>query len=320
MIKLTTFDRAILFELLLFLHNQPFSVLWHPQKCIRCLFRALFWVGDHNFTKNGFVTTEAPRASCELIFYASESWDRWLSNECRFIPQFAILCHKMAKNFRTPENIQFDHAFLKLCVVLRFKHFSWSGKSCKNFWQRFVSTKASRASCELIFYASESWDRWLSNAYRFIPQFAILRHKMEHLYATYFWGIVFGSISGSQLKTALRKMHFLARINGAVNFGCQNNQNVSAINSNHPISDQKGINAINVVATRNSCIYGTFPKTPLLPKMHFMCQNKSLPSTHLAKMIKIRLQLMRTTHISPKTPSLLSQHLWAGLGRQFLGE
>ena len=113
-----------------------------------------------------FACINISRASCELIFYASESWDRWLFNAYRFILQLAILRHKMAKNFRIPESIQFDHAFLEVRVLLCFKHFSWSGKTFKNFWQRLVCIDISRASCELIFDALESWQRWLSNAYR----------------------------------------------------------------------------------------------------------------------------------------------------------
>ena len=119
--------------------------------------------------ENGFVTTEASRASCEMIFDASESCVRALSGACGFILQFAILRHKIAKNFHTPENIRLDNAFLKMHVLLRFKQFFGPGKFFKIFLQRFASTEASRASCELIFYASESCVRALSNAYRFIP-------------------------------------------------------------------------------------------------------------------------------------------------------
>ena len=142
-------------------------------------------------SENGFVTTEASRASCELIFYASESCVRALSGACRFILHFAILRHKNAKTFHTPENIRLDNAFLKMHVLLRFKQFFGPGKFFKVFLQRFASTEPSRASCELIFGASESWDRWLSGAYRFIPQFAILRRKMGYWIGTYFQNSVF---------------------------------------------------------------------------------------------------------------------------------
>ena len=50
--------------------------------------KTLLWVGDHNFTnvsENGFVATGASRASCELIFCASESCVRALSGACRLI-------------------------------------------------------------------------------------------------------------------------------------------------------------------------------------------------------------------------------------------
>ena len=84
----------------------------------------------HN-CKNGFVTTEASRASCEMIFYASESCVRALSGACRFILHFAILRHKNAKNFHTPENIRLDNAFLKMHVLLRFKQFFGPENSLK---------------------------------------------------------------------------------------------------------------------------------------------------------------------------------------------
>ena len=122
--------------------------------------------------------------------HASESCVRALSNACRFILQFAILRHEMAKHFHTTENTRSETAFLKMYFLLRFKHFSGSGKLFKNFRQRGAFIDASRASCELIFDALKSWHRWLSNAYRFIPQFAILFRKMGKRIGNYFGGAI----------------------------------------------------------------------------------------------------------------------------------
>ena len=82
--------------------------------------------------------------------------------------------------------------------------FFWVGNHnfTKIFENRFVATEPSRASQELMFYASGSCVRALSVAYAFVAQFAILRHEIaKHFHAP----------ENTRLDTALLKMRFPLR-------------------------------------------------------------------------------------------------------------
>ena len=116
--------------------QQQLGVLWN------------WLVSFTNVFENGFVAPEASRTSCELIVYASESCVRALSDACYFILQFVILRHEIARNFHPTENIRSEVVFLTMHFLLRFKHFSGSGKLFKNFQRLFNDFKLTTIYCK----------------------------------------------------------------------------------------------------------------------------------------------------------------------------
>jgi hypothetical protein len=103
-----------------------------------------------------------------------------------FHPADRNISSRNRKTLSCTENIRFEAAFRNVRLPVRFKRFSGSGKVLKHFLQGCACIDASRASWELIVDALKSCGRWLFNAYRFIPQRAILLRKMGKRVGAFF--------------------------------------------------------------------------------------------------------------------------------------